>query len=114
MSNLVLCLFKCLISFYSVKLKVNKMTSSQTLLPVEYYKLPFCQPPEGAKMDNENLGEFLAGDRIESSPYVLSMKKEVYCQQVCITDFIEDQYTRENVIVLTSKSMPSGSSQFLS
>mmetsp|Transcript_4848 Transcript_4848/g.11567 ORF Transcript_4848/g.11567 Transcript_4848/m.11567 type:complete len:676 (-) Transcript_4848:170-2197(-) len=70
----------------SVKLKVNKMTSSQTLLPVEYYKLPFCQPPEGAKMDNENLGEFLAGDRIESSPYVLNMKKEVYCQQVCVAD----------------------------
>ncbi len=62
------------------------MTSSQTLLPVEYYKLPFCRPPEGPKMDNENLGEFLAGDRIESSPYVLNMRKEVFCQQVCIAD----------------------------
>lgn len=68
----------------SVKLKVNKMTSSQTLFPVEYYKLPFCKPLGGAHMDSENLGEFLAGDRIESSPYILQMKKEVYCQQVCI------------------------------
>jgi transmembrane 9 superfamily protein 2/4 len=37
-------------------------------------------------MDNENLGEFLAGDRIESSPYALRMKEEMYCQQLCITN----------------------------
>jgi hypothetical protein len=37
-------------------------------------------------MDNENLGEFLAGDRIESSPYLLRMKVEMYCQQVCISN----------------------------
>ena len=81
---IVLSLF--LIAWRSVKLKVNKMTSSKTLLPIEYYKLPFCKPPEGQKFDNENLGEFLAGDRIESSPYVLQMKKEMYCQQVCLAD----------------------------
>lgn len=69
-----------------MKLKVNKMTSSKTLLPIEYYRLPFCQPRGGPKMDNENLGEFLAGDRIESSPYVLQMKTEMYCQQVCIAN----------------------------
>merc|ERR1719223_1924053 len=59
------------------------MTSSQTLFPVEYYKLPWCTPPKGIEQDSENLGEFLAGDRIESSPYMLKMKEEVYCQQVC-------------------------------
>jgi len=69
-----------------VKLKVNKMTSSKTLLPVDYYRLPFCQPAGGPKMDNENLGEFLAGDRIESSPYLLKMKTEMYCEQVCIAN----------------------------
>ena len=62
------------------------MTSSKTLLPIEYYRLPFCQPPDGPQMDNENLGEFLAGDRIESSPYQLRMKVEMYCQQVCISN----------------------------
>lgn len=62
------------------------MTSSKTLLPIEYYRLPFCQPADGPQMDNENLGEFLAGDRIESSPYQLRMKKEMYCQQVCISN----------------------------
>jgi transmembrane 9 superfamily protein 2/4 len=69
-----------------VKLKVNKMTSSKTLLPIDYYRLPFCQPEGGARMDNENLGEFLAGDRIESSPFLLKMKEEMYCQQLCITN----------------------------
>lgn len=37
-------------------------------------------------MDNENLGEFLAGDRIESSPYRLKMKTEMYCEQLCISN----------------------------
>jgi len=70
----------------TVKLKVNKMTSTKTLLPVDYYRLPFCAPEGGPKMDNENLGEFLAGDRIESSPYRLKMKTEMYCEQLCITN----------------------------
>uniref|UniRef100_A0A7S2JQY9 Transmembrane 9 superfamily member n=1 Tax=Leptocylindrus danicus TaxID=163516 RepID=A0A7S2JQY9_9STRA len=69
-----------------VKLKVNKMTSQKTLYPVEYYKLPFCQPAGGPKSDSENLGEFLTGDRIESSPYILRMKKDMYCEQVCVSN----------------------------
>jgi len=84
-----------------VKMKVNKMTSSKTLLPIEYYKLPFCKPLGGAKMDNENLGEFLAGDRIESSPYVLNMKTEMYCQQVCIATLgvAEQRGMKKNKVV---------------
>ena len=35
--------------------------------------------------DNENLGEFLAGDRIENSPYKIEMKKDKYCEQLCIS-----------------------------
>ena len=68
----------------TVKLKVNKMTSTRTLLPLEYYHLPFCQPAKGVEMDNENLGEFLAGDRIESSPYVLKMKTDSFCEHLCL------------------------------
>lgn len=68
-----------------VPLKVNKMTSQKTLMPVEYYRLPFCKPKDGVKMENENLGEFLAGDRIENSPYELYMKQDMYCQQLCVT-----------------------------
>merc|ERR1719223_647215 len=74
-----------------VKLKVNKMTSRKTLLPIDYYGLPFCQPAGGPKMDNENLGEFLGGDRIESSPYLLKMKIDMYCEQLCIQNIGNDE-----------------------
>jgi transmembrane 9 superfamily protein 2/4 len=59
------------------------MTSTHNLFPIDYYRLPFCTPPGGIKKSNENLGEFLQGDRIENSPYVLHMKEDMYCEQVC-------------------------------
>ena len=77
----------------SVKLKVNKLTSSKTLLPVDYYLLPFCQPEGGPKMDNQNLGEFLAGDRIKSSPYRIWMMEDMYCEQLCIADLGRGEQT---------------------
>eukprot|EP00980_Cylindrotheca_fusiformis_P015820 scaffold4634_cov122-Cylindrotheca_fusiformis.AAC.1 len=68
-----------------IELFVNKMTSTQNLLPVEYYRLGFCQPVDLSKEKlHENLGEFLAGDRIEKSPYVLKMKRDTYCEQLCV------------------------------
>ncbi len=76
-----------------MKLKVNKMTSQHTLLPLDYYLLPFCQPEGGIKRDNENLGEFLMGDRIESSPYRLQMKVDMYCEQVCVTNLGREEAT---------------------
>lgn len=69
-----------------VKLKVNKVTSSKTLYPLDYYHFPFCEPEGGPVKEHENLGELLIGDRIESSPYVLKMKEEMYCRMVCVTD----------------------------
>lgn len=74
------------LAFCSVALKVNKVSSSRTQLNLDYYSLPFCQPDGGSKLDNENLGEFLEGDRIESSPYILRMKEDMYCQKLCVTN----------------------------
>jgi hypothetical protein len=37
---------------HSVKLKVNKMTSAKTLMPVDYYRLPLCRPEGDPKMYN--------------------------------------------------------------
>jgi transmembrane 9 superfamily member 2/4 len=54
-------------------------------MPLDYYRLPFCKPKDGVQRDHENLGEFLAGDRIENSPYVLKMKTDMYCEQLCIS-----------------------------
>lgn len=66
-----------------VKLKVNAMTSVHTQIPKGYYRLPFCQPVDGPKMENENLGEFLTGNKIQSSPYVIEMLEEKYCEKLC-------------------------------
>jgi transmembrane 9 superfamily member 2/4 len=66
-----------------VPLKVNAMTSIHTQIPKDYYRLPFCRPEGGPKMASENLGEFLTGNKIQSSPYVLNMLNEMYCQILC-------------------------------
>ena len=51
-----------------VVLKVNKLTSTKTQLPYEYYSMPYCRP-EKIMPSAENLGEVLRGDRIENSPF---------------------------------------------
>eukprot|EP00977_Amphora_coffeiformis_P028512 scaffold35587_cov160-Amphora_coffeaeformis.AAC.1 len=72
----------------SVKLKFNKLTSTKSLLPLDPYasNIGLCRPYEGAYMDNENLGEFLQGDRVQNSPYEISMKKDVFCEPLCVSD----------------------------
>lgn len=66
-----------------VVMKVNSMTSIHTQIPKDYYRLPFCQPDGGPKMMSENLGEFLTGNKIQTSPYTINMLREVYCSVVC-------------------------------
>ena len=65
-----------------VPLKVNALTSTRTQIPRDYYRLPFCAPAAGPKMASENLGEFLTGNKIQSSPFVLNMLTETYCTKV--------------------------------
>jgi len=67
-------------------LKVNKLSSIEDPFPLDYYRLPFCEPVDGIKVKNENLGEFLVGDKIESSPYIFEMTIDKYCQQLCISN----------------------------
>eukprot|EP01132_Coremiostelium_polycephalum_P007566 gene7566-9301_t len=52
----------------AVYLKVNKITSTHTQIPYKYYSLPVCKP-DPIIDENDNLGEFLLGDRIENSIY---------------------------------------------
>eukprot|EP00593_Proboscia_inermis_P008198 CAMPEP_0171323160 /NCGR_PEP_ID=MMETSP0816-20121228/115401_1 /TAXON_ID=420281 /ORGANISM="Proboscia inermis, Strain CCAP1064/1" /LENGTH=406 /DNA_ID=CAMNT_0011821799 /DNA_START=70 /DNA_END=1287 /DNA_ORIENTATION=- len=66
-----------------IPMKVNSMTSLHTQLPRDYYRLPFCRPDGGPKMASENLGEFLTGNKIQSSPYVINMLRDTYCQILC-------------------------------
>lgn len=65
-----------------VELKVNKLTSTKTQLPYEYYRLPYCTP---ASIENVaiNLGEVLRGDRIVNSMYDLRMGVDESCKLLC-------------------------------
>jgi transmembrane 9 superfamily protein 2/4 len=67
-----------------VPMKVNAVTSTHTQIPRDYYRLPFCQPDGGPKMASENLGEFLTGNKIQSSPYTINMLEPVFCQKLCL------------------------------
>ena len=62
--------------------KVNKLTSTKTQLPYSYYSLPYCQP-EHIVDSAENLGEVLRGDRIENSPYVVSLDSKIISLCLC-------------------------------
>jgi transmembrane 9 superfamily protein 2/4 len=65
-----------------VPLKVNKLTSTKTQLPYEFYSLPFCQPTNTDTVA-ENLGEVLRGDKIMHSDYELKMGVEESCKVLC-------------------------------
>ncbi|CAM9768812.1 unnamed protein product [Ascophyllum nodosum] len=67
----------------NVDVKVNKLTSVHTQLPLDYYSMPFCTPEGGAKRTAENLGEFLTGDRIETSSYTIFMQHNISCSALC-------------------------------
>lgn len=49
-------------------IRVNKLMSTKTQLPYDYYSLPYCKPDELQRF-SENLGQKLRGDRIETSTY---------------------------------------------
>ena len=66
-----------------VALKVNALTSVHTQIPKDYYRLPFCRPEGGTKMASENLGEFLTGNKIQNSPYVIQTLEETRCKKLC-------------------------------
>lgn len=73
-----------------VAMRVNKIESTVTQLSYRYYDLPFCMPEE-VEDENENLGEILAGDRIENSLYKLFAKYNEYCKTLCIKNYSEEE-----------------------
>ncbi|TPX40984.1 hypothetical protein SeMB42_g05790 [Synchytrium endobioticum] len=89
-----------------VYLYVNALSSSNTLLPYEYYhpRLHFCRPDE-VKPQPESLGSILFGDRLVNSKFELTMLKNETCKKLCdkvtvpqddagfINDRIREEYT---------------------
>lgn len=80
-----------------VSLNVNHLTPAPGLSPedhqlrsvisYDYYhpNFRFCEPEEGKKDVSESLGSILFGDRIQTSPFELKMKKNESCKAVCPT-----------------------------
>lgn len=67
----------------SVSMKVNSITSHHTQIAKAYYRLPFCIPSNGPRMYPPSFGDLLMGNKIQSSPYQLNMKTDVYCKLLC-------------------------------
>jgi transmembrane 9 superfamily protein 2/4 len=74
-----------------VKIRVNKLTSAKTMLPYEFYTLPFPKPTQGVKEQPENLGEYLSGNRIENSGYKLKFLDNTECQLLARSTFKKEQ-----------------------
>ncbi|XP_036380116.1 transmembrane 9 superfamily member 2-like [Megalops cyprinoides] len=70
----------------SIQLFVNRLDSVESVLPYEYDVFDFCQDAEEQR-PSENLGQVLFGERIESSPYKFSFKKEQKCAKVCTKSY---------------------------
>jgi transmembrane 9 superfamily protein 2/4 len=77
-----------------VFMKVNKLSSTRTQLPFEYYSLPYCRP-EKITHSVENLGEVLRGDRIENSLYSFEMRFDEQCKVLCKIDSLTETQSRE-------------------
>ena len=65
----------------NLPLFVNKLTSTHTQIPYDYYSLPFCHPK--IKVQPNCIGCSLEGDKIENSLYKLEVLKNQPCKIVC-------------------------------
>eukprot|EP00947_MAST-08B_sp_MAST-8B-sp1_P002743 g2743.t1 len=92
-----------------VDIKVNKLTSYKTQVPIDYYDLGICKPAVPELTDPENLGEVLTGNRIEKTSFEVKMAENNTCAVLChekldvgamtdLTHFIDDSYS-VNMIV---------------
>jgi len=72
-----------------VKVKVNRLDSTRTQLPYDYYSLPFCKP-ETINQAAETMGEMLRGDRIETSLYGVKMMKDEGCKILCRKEYSKE------------------------
>ncbi|GET90450.1 hypothetical protein, conserved [Leishmania tarentolae] len=61
-----------------VKFMVNSLRSSSEMFPIDYSKMPFCQPAR-QEFREESIGEIIWGDRMLNSLYTVKMKEDVSC-----------------------------------
>ncbi|CAJ0944442.1 unnamed protein product, partial [Mesorhabditis belari] len=86
----------------SIEVKGIKLTSTKTVIPYEYYALPFCRPKGKLHYNSENIGELLRGDRIVNTPLEFKMAVNVSCASSCV-DSTEITLTKEQSAELMSR-----------
>nr|ACM09043.1 Transmembrane 9 superfamily member 2 precursor [Salmo salar] len=69
-----------------IQLFVNRLDSVESVLPYEYDVFDFCKD-DNERRPSENLGQVLFGERIETSPYKFSFKKDEKCKKLCTIGF---------------------------
>jgi transmembrane 9 superfamily protein 2/4 len=79
----------------TVPLFVNKLTSVHTQKSFDYYTLPFCKP-ESIHREAENLGQIIAGDRIENSLYEIKAGENIECKTLCTSTYDAAQIAEFN------------------
>ncbi|KAG5473824.1 hypothetical protein LSCM1_04455 [Leishmania martiniquensis] len=70
----------------TVQFMVNTLRSSSEMFPIDYTKMPFCQPAT-LEFKEESIGEIIWGDRMLNSLYTAVMKKDVKCMPLSNCDF---------------------------
>jgi transmembrane 9 superfamily protein 2/4 len=65
----------------NITVDVNSLSSLSDIFPYDYYRLPFCKP-RTLVVKAESLGEIIWGDKRQSSPYVVYMKKNTACSML--------------------------------
>lgn len=90
-----------------INIRVNKLTSAKTLMPMDHYRLAFCAPDGGPRQHylGQNLGQFLMGDRIQSSPYDIRMKQDEFCKVLCSSNLGRQERRMDNGSSTTSNTM---------
>ena len=81
-----------------IEVMVNKIDSVRTQLPYGFYDLNFCKP-EKIKSKEENLGETLSGDDIETAPVKFRMFQDESCVEICETTNSEDNLKKFRTMV---------------
>eukprot|EP00871_Galdieria_phlegrea_P000233 jgi/Galph1/120/GphlegSOOS_G4840.1 len=65
-----------------LEIRANKLTSSKSNIPYDFYFLPYCDPPEQQEK-KLNLGQMLLGEHSKLSPFKANMLVPENCRLAC-------------------------------
>ncbi|KAG8144644.1 putative Transmembrane 9 superfamily member protein [Naja naja] len=88
----------------NIKLFVNRLDSVESVLPYEYDAFDFCKD-QMEERPPENLGQVLFGERIASSPYKFTFKKDEKCKKVCVKSYDPQNPEDRNKLDFLKKGM---------